>query len=50
MISGNPQQYYNNLMQNNPQFARFVQETKGMTPEEVARKYNINPIILNLLK
>lgn len=43
----NPDALFSNMMRTNPQFARFVEENKGRTPEEIAKAYGINPSILN---
>lgn len=47
MISGkNPDQMFNDLMKNNPQFREFVAQNKGKTPEQVAKDNGINPNLL----
>lgn len=38
----NPQQVFDNLMRTNPQFARFVQENKGKTPEQAFREHGLD--------
>lgn len=40
--SGNPEQIAQQMMQNNPQFRRFVEQNKGKTPEQVAREYGVD--------
>ena len=40
--SGNSEQIFNNLMQNNPQFRQFMQANQGKTPEQVAREKGID--------
>ena len=45
--SGNPEQAFQQMMQNNPQFRQFVEQNKGKTPEQVAREYGVD---LNQLK
>lgn len=45
--SGNPEQIAQQMMQNNPQFRKFVEANKGKTPEQVAREYGVD---LNQLK
>lgn len=43
MAKGNPQGVYNQMMANNPQFAQFVRENQGKTPEQIAKEHGINP-------
>ena len=40
--SGNPEQAFQQMMQNNPQFRQFVEANKGKTPEQVAREYGVD--------
>lgn len=40
--SGNPQQIAQAMMQQNPQFAAFMQQNKGKTPEQVAKENGID--------
>lgn len=40
--SGNPEQMFQQMMQNNPQFRQFVEANKGKTPEQVARENGID--------
>lgn len=40
--SGNPDQIAQQMMQNNPQFRRFVEQNKGKTPEQVAREHGVD--------
>lgn len=35
------------LAQRNPQFAKFMEECKGKTPEQVAQQYGIDPNVLH---
>lgn len=42
LINGNPQQVYDNLMKNNPQFADFVNKNQGKTPEQIARENGLD--------
>lgn len=44
----NPNGLYEMLMKNNPQFARFVNENKNLTPEQITQKYGIDPSLLKL--
>lgn len=39
MMQGDPSSIISNLAQTNPQFARFLEENKGRTPEEAFRAY-----------
>lgn len=48
LAKGNPQAMYDDMLKNNPQFAKFVEETKGKKPEDIAKAYNIDPALLNL--
>lgn len=41
LLKGNPEAAFSQMMQN-PSFARFVNENRGMTFEQVAQKYGIN--------
>lgn len=43
---GNLQGMYSSMMNNNPQFRRFVEMNKGKSPEQIARE---NGIDINLL-
>lgn len=43
----NPDELFNNMINTNPQFKRFVEENKGRTPEEIAKAYGLDPSILN---
>lgn len=49
MLGGNPNAMFNQMMQNNPQFAQFVQENQGRTPEQIAQAYGIDVGMLNQL-
>lgn len=40
--SGNPEQAFQQMMQQNPQFRQFVEQNKGKTPEQVAREHGID--------
>lgn len=40
---------FNNLMKNNPQFAKFVEDNKGKTPEQIAQENNIDMSIVKRL-
>lgn len=38
---GNPQAAANNLMRTNPDFARFVRDNQGKTPQQIAQEHGI---------
>ena len=38
----NPQAAFNSMMSNNPQFAQFVRENQGRTPEQIAQAYGVD--------
>lgn len=42
----NPNEMFDNMMRTNPQFAQFVEQNKGRSPQEIARAYGIDPSIL----
>lgn len=43
MLNGQgPEVLFNRMMQNNPEFAQFVQENKGKSPEQLAQEYGID--------
>lgn len=42
MMNGNPEAFGRSLMQSNPQFARFVRQNMGKTPEQIARENGID--------
>lgn len=44
--SGNVNDYYNNMVNTNPQFKRFVEQNKDKTIEEIAMEYDIDLSIL----
>ena len=46
LAKGNPQPIFENMMRNNPQFRKFVEENKGKSPEEIARANGLDPLIL----
>lgn len=43
-----PSQVFNTLMNSNPQFAKFVNENKNNTPEQIMNRYGIDPSLLKL--
>lgn len=48
MLKGrNPQEVFNQMMQNNPAFRNFYEANKGKSPEQVAKEHGID---LNQLK
>lgn len=43
MMNGqNPQAVYNSLMQNNPQFAKFVRDNQGKSLQQIAQENGID--------
>ena len=46
----NPDAFYQKLISTNPQFAKFIQDNKGKTPEQIAKENNVDPRILNLFR
>lgn len=47
MLEGkNPDDIYNNMLQNNPQFRDFIEANKGKSIEQIARENGINPSLL----
>lgn len=48
LMSGkNPEDVYNYMLQNNPQFKQFIHDTQGKSLEDIALAYDID---LNLIK
>ena len=39
MMQGDPSALISNLVQTNPQFAQFVQQNQGRTPQEAFKAY-----------
>lgn len=47
LLSGQPvEAVYNRLLQNNPQFAQFVQQNQGKSMDDLAKEYGIDPQML----
>lgn len=42
MAGGNPQALYNQLMRTNPQFAQFIHNNAGKSPEQIAQENGID--------
>lgn len=42
MLGGNPQAAYDHMMRTNPQFAAFVRDNRGKSPEQIARENGID--------
>lgn len=40
--AGNPQAMFNQMMQNNPQFAQFVNDNRGKSVDQIARDYGVD--------
>ena len=48
MIAGkDPDEFFNELLRDDPKFRKFYEENKGKTPEQIARESGID---INLLK
>lgn len=51
MISGNPAQMAQTLLNSNPQFRQFYEQNKGKSPQEIASNYGIDyNSLLQILK
>lgn len=46
LARGNPEAFARMLAQRNPQFAQFMQENQGKTPEQIADAYGIDRAVL----
>ena len=47
MLEGkNPDAVFDEMMQNNPDFRKFVESNRGKSPEQIARENGIDPTIL----
>ena len=47
MLSGkNPDDLFNQMMENNPQFRQFIEANKGKSVEQIAKENGINPQLL----
>ena len=46
MVGGNPDAFMAKMMQQNPQFAEFVNTNRNKTPEQIAADYglDLNPL------
>lgn len=42
MRNANPEQVMRQMMQNNPQFAEFINANKGKSPEQIASEHGID--------
>lgn len=42
MAGGNPEALYSRMMQTNPQFAKFIHDNQGKSPEQIAKENGIN--------
>ena len=38
----NPQDVMQMMLKNDPRFSKFLNENKGLSPEQIAQKYGIN--------
>lgn len=39
---GDPQGFYDQMMRTNPQFAAFMRDNQGRSPQEIAQRYGID--------
>lgn len=42
MSCRNPQDVMQMMLKNDPRFSKFINENKGLNPEQIAQKYGIN--------
>lgn len=42
MSCRNPQDVMQMMIKNDPRFSQFINENKGLNPEQIAQKYGIN--------
>ena len=42
MSCRNPQDVMQMMLKNDPRFSQFLNENKGLSPEQIAQKYGIN--------
>lgn len=48
MLNGqNPQAIFQNLMQSNPQFQKFMQDNKGKSLDQIAQENGVDPNLLH---
>lgn len=48
MLNGqNPQAIFQNLMQSNPQFQKFMNDNQGKSLDQIAKENGIDPAILH---
>ena len=50
ILGSNPQQYLNNMLQNNKEFQDFVRENQGLNEQQIMQKFGLDPNILSLFK
>jgi len=48
-VKGNPQGMFNNMMQTNPQFRKFINDTRGKSVDQIAQEYGVDMSLLNNL-
>ncbi len=48
-VKGNPQGVFDNLMQTNPQFRKFINDNQGKSVEQIAQNYGVDLNALNNL-
>lgn len=42
MRAAGPEQVMEKMMQSNPQFAQFVEQNRGKSPEQIAREHGVD--------
>lgn len=48
-VKGNPEGMFNSMMQNNPQFRKFIKDNEGKSIQDIAMQYGIDINTLNNL-
>lgn len=47
MAKGNPDVLFEQMMQSNPQFAKFVNDHKNKSPQQIAQEYGLDIGMIN---
>ncbi len=48
-VKGNPEGVFNEMMQTNPQFRKFISDNRGKSVEQIAQSYGVDLNALNNL-
>ena len=48
LMKGDPNKVCQEMLKTNPQFAKFVKDNEGKSPEQIAKENGIDPSILSL--